>query len=64
LSKKWQSLAYILRVAGKYAEAAPLYEKALSYQESIVGYDQRSLAQGINSMLREFNIFSLVLSLS
>jgi tetratricopeptide (TPR) repeat protein len=52
LSKKWQSLAYILRVSGKYAESAELYEKALRYQESLVGYDQRALALGINSMRR------------
>lgn len=44
------TLAYILRLRGKYPEAVPLYEKALAYLETLPNVNQRELASNINSL--------------
>ncbi|KAL6063505.1 DUF4062 domain-containing protein [Balamuthia mandrillaris] len=44
------SLAYLLRLRGKYTEAAPLYQQAVALREKILGKEHPDLAQSINSL--------------
>lgn len=50
ICKNWTTLAYILRLRGRYSEAAPYYEKALTYLDNKTDVVQRELAQNINSL--------------
>jgi hypothetical protein len=40
----------VLRLKGKYADAAPFYEKSLAYLEQLPEKDMREFASAINGM--------------
>eukprot|EP01087_Luapelamoeba_hula_P007418 TRINITY_DN181_c2_g1_i1.p1 TRINITY_DN181_c2_g1~~TRINITY_DN181_c2_g1_i1.p1 ORF type:complete len:1492 (-),score=334.59 TRINITY_DN181_c2_g1_i1:1835-6310(-) len=50
IAQKLDALAYMYRMAGKYAKAAPLYERAMDIRERILGPDNAEFASSVNSL--------------